>query len=293
MADAADATEEWERQPPTGLGFLRSAALIAVDRARRMVGIDATCRGGRCRRLAVLMLVASVAARSGDAAAQTCVGDCNGDGAVQINELILGVNIALNVLDISECPSLDDGQGTVTVNRLIAAVNSALCNCGVCPTPEPGTATPSATGPSATPTATPTPGGSVSMWTVDDYQVASSDCAGIIEDAVLNGLEAEGSDFTVRQSGDQVEIEDSEGNVFNGTADPDGTVHVQRRMSDSIVTCDYRVDVDASVNLSNSPTTATYDGDVNLSGFCVGLSDCSLRITARWRRLDSAAAPPS
>ena len=29
------------------------------------------------------------------ARAQTCAGDCNGDGTVTINELILGVNIAL------------------------------------------------------------------------------------------------------------------------------------------------------------------------------------------------------
>ena len=158
----------------------------------------------------------------------------------------------------------------------------------VCSTPGPGTATPTATGAPVTPTVTPTSGATVSMWTVDDYEVTSSDCAGVIEDAVLNGLQAGGSTFTVRQSGEQVEIEDEEGNVFEGTADPDGTVHVQRSMSDSIVTCDYEVDVDASADLSQSPTTATYDGNVNLSGFCVGLSDCSLQITSRWRRLEGA-----
>ena len=232
----------------------------------------------------MLILIAIVAARSGHAGAQPCIGDCNGDGAVEINELVLGVNIALNVLDISECPSLDDGQGTVTVDRLIAAVNSALCDCGVCPTPVPDTPTPT---PTPTPTVTPTSGASVTMWTVDNYEVTSSDCAGVIEDAVLSGLQTGGSDFTVRQTGDQVEIEDSEGNTFEGTADPDGTVHVQRSMSGSMGPCDYQVDVDASANLSNSPTTATYDGVVNLSGFfCLGLSDCSLQITSRWTRLE-------
>lgn len=254
-----------------------------------MVGIGAASRRAHCLRFAVLALIASVAARSGHAVAQTCVGDCDGDGAVEINELILGVNIALDVLDISECPNLDDGQGTVTVARLIAAVNSALCDCGMCPTPAPGTATPTATGASVSPTATPTSGVSVSMWTVDNYEVTSSDCAGVIEDAVLSGLQAGGSDFTVRQSGEHVEIEDGEGNAFEGTADPDGTVHVQRTMSDSIGPCDYEVGVDASADLSNSPTTATYDGVVNLSGFCLGLSDCSLKITSRWRRLEGAA----
>jgi hypothetical protein len=243
---------------------------------------------GRGLGLAALLLIAIGAAYGGPAVAQTCVGDCNDDGSVQINELILGVNIALNVVALSECPSLDNGQGMVTVDRLIAAVNSALCDCAMCPTPPPGTATPTATPETATPT--PTGGEMVSMWTVDDYNIASSDCNGLIEDAVLRGLQEGGSDFTVRQSGDVVEIEDGEGNVFSGTADPDGTVHVERTESGSIATCDYDVRFDASANLSESPATATYDGDVNLSGFCVGLSDCSLRITSRWTRIESAAA---
>jgi hypothetical protein len=137
---------------------------------------------------------------------------------------------------------------------------------------------------------TPTSGVSVSMWTVDNYEVTSSDCVAAINDAVLSGLQAAGSDYTVRQSGEHVEIEDGEGNVFEGTADPDGAVHVQRTMSDSIGPCDYQVDLDASANLSNSPTTATYDGVVNLSGFCLGLSDCSLQLTSRWTRLEAAAS---
>jgi hypothetical protein len=124
------------------------------------------------------------------------------------------------------------------------------------------------------------------MWIVDTYDVKSSDCAGVIEDAVVNGLKAAGPDFTVRQTGEHVEIEDGDGNVLQGTADPDGTVHVHRTTDDSIGPCDYQVDVDASANLSNSPTTATYDGGVNFSGFCLGFSDCSLQITARWRRVE-------
>jgi hypothetical protein len=240
-------------------------------------------RRRRRRRLALFLLFAMAVARSDPAVAQICVGDCNDDGAVEINELILGVNIALNLLDLSECANLDDGQGMVTVARLIAAVNSALCDCMLCATPAPGTATPTATPPRVTPTGT-----SVSIWTVDNYEVASSDCAGLIEDAVLNGLEELGPDFTVRQMGEQVEIEDSEGVVYEGTADPDGTVHVQWATSDSIGPCDYEVEVDASGNLSESSTTAMYDGSVDLSGFCVGLSDCSLQITARWRRLEGS-----
>src|SRR5262249_58715806 len=45
-----------------------------------------------------------------------CVGDCNGDGVVTINELILAVNIALGDAPISACPAIDahhNGQRTI------------------------------------------------------------------------------------------------------------------------------------------------------------------------------------
>jgi hypothetical protein len=53
-------------------------------------------------------------------------GDCNGDGVVTINELILGVNIALGSLPLTECPAFDTNHdGRVTIEELIAAVNAA------------------------------------------------------------------------------------------------------------------------------------------------------------------------
>ncbi|MDX2168581.1 MAG: hypothetical protein SF182_16025 [Deltaproteobacteria bacterium] len=56
-----------------------------------------------------------------------CVGDCNGDGQVTINELITGVNIALGSSPVSACPSFDEnGDGEVSINELIKAVNIAL-----------------------------------------------------------------------------------------------------------------------------------------------------------------------
>ena len=49
--------------------------------------------------------------------------DCDGDGRVAINELILGVNISLGLLSLDECPGFDqDGDGTVNIGELIAAV---------------------------------------------------------------------------------------------------------------------------------------------------------------------------
>jgi hypothetical protein len=59
-----------------------------------------------------------------------CAGDCNGDGTVTINELILGVNIALGSQPLAVCHSLDtSGDGQVAINELIVAVNHALSGC--------------------------------------------------------------------------------------------------------------------------------------------------------------------
>jgi hypothetical protein len=58
------------------------------------------------------------------------VGDCNGDGSVAVNELILGVNIALETAPLSECRAFDvDDNGEVSVAELVAAVNNALIGC--------------------------------------------------------------------------------------------------------------------------------------------------------------------
>jgi Ca2+-binding EF-hand superfamily protein len=59
-----------------------------------------------------------------------CIGDCNDDGQLNINELIRGVNIALGNADLATCPSFDrDGNGRVAINELIAAVTAALFGC--------------------------------------------------------------------------------------------------------------------------------------------------------------------
>jgi cysteine-rich repeat protein len=59
-----------------------------------------------------------------------CRGDCDYDGEVTVNELIIGVNIVLGAKPVGACPSFDaDGSGTVTVDELIVAVNKALRGC--------------------------------------------------------------------------------------------------------------------------------------------------------------------
>jgi hypothetical protein len=59
-----------------------------------------------------------------------CVGDCDQSGDVKVNELVLGVNIALDRADLDECPEFDrNASNGVEVNELVSGVNSLLRGC--------------------------------------------------------------------------------------------------------------------------------------------------------------------
>jgi len=63
-----------------------------------------------------------------------CVGDCNGDGQVTVNELIQMVNIALGAANVTACIAGDaNGDGSITVNEIVAGVNNALGGCAPSP----------------------------------------------------------------------------------------------------------------------------------------------------------------
>jgi hypothetical protein len=59
-----------------------------------------------------------------------CVGDCDPDRTVVINELIIGVNIALGFQPVAECSAFDrDESNSVEIDELITAVRNALEGC--------------------------------------------------------------------------------------------------------------------------------------------------------------------
>jgi hypothetical protein len=92
---------------------------------------------------------AAPAAWAGDV---VCVGDCNDDGVVAVNELITGVNIALGNAAIETCPAFDrNGDDRVDISELIAGVANLLYGCGATPPTSVPTETPSG-GPSPSPT---------------------------------------------------------------------------------------------------------------------------------------------
>jgi len=62
--------------------------------------------------------------------AAACPGDCDGDGAVAIDELVRAVGIASGSAPTSSCAPLDaDGDGAVTIAEVVAAVSGALGGC--------------------------------------------------------------------------------------------------------------------------------------------------------------------
>ena len=59
-----------------------------------------------------------------------CVGDCDGNGVVAVNELVLGVSIVLDQSPASTCPAFTNSQGTVDIAQLLKGVSNALDGCG-------------------------------------------------------------------------------------------------------------------------------------------------------------------
>jgi len=110
---------------------------------------------GSARRICIgLALFAGVAGGPAAARAQ-CAGDCNDNGVVAINELILAVNISLELRSLDDCRAADANMnGAVAINELILAVNNSLNGCPMAGSPTP---TPTLSEPTATPTESPTP----------------------------------------------------------------------------------------------------------------------------------------
>ena len=59
-----------------------------------------------------------------------CIGDCNGDTAVTVDELLTMVNIALDNAPLSTCRVGNaNGDGHITVDEILKAVGNALNRC--------------------------------------------------------------------------------------------------------------------------------------------------------------------
>lgn len=105
-----------------------------------------------------LILVACLARGVTPVRAQVCRGDCDGDGSVAVEELVVGVRIALGDLSPTVCTAVDaDGDGAVSVAEVLAAVRGALDGC-----------------PAIVPSASPTPTATAVPTPVDPAALASA-----------------------------------------------------------------------------------------------------------------------
>ncbi len=79
-----------------------------------------------------------------------CFGDCNFDGRIAINELILGVNMALGLRPIEDCSTFDaTGDGMISIGELVTAGRGNIRGCVALNSPTP-------TRPTSTPSPSPT-----------------------------------------------------------------------------------------------------------------------------------------
>jgi hypothetical protein len=63
-------------------------------------------------------------------AAVMCAGDCSGEGAVTVDEILRGVDIALGERPLEACRRADvDDNGRVTVEEIVGALSAALNGC--------------------------------------------------------------------------------------------------------------------------------------------------------------------
>ncbi|HYD49986.1 MAG TPA: hypothetical protein VEB21_16635, partial [Terriglobales bacterium] len=59
-----------------------------------------------------------------------CIGDCDDSTSVTVDEIVLGVSIALGNESTARCLPMDaDGDGEITVDELLRSLNSALSGC--------------------------------------------------------------------------------------------------------------------------------------------------------------------
>jgi hypothetical protein len=60
----------------------------------------------------------------------SCLGDCDGQSGVTVDEIVKGVDIALGAAPLDTCAQFDaDRSGTVVITELVKAVNNALHGC--------------------------------------------------------------------------------------------------------------------------------------------------------------------
>jgi hypothetical protein len=122
-------------QPKADRGALQRHASSARNRVHSRLRMT---KDSAAALLLLLVLLASPAP-----VPALCVGDCDGDGRVTVDELIRGVAIALGIVQLATCPDYTcSTPGCVVIDLLVGGVANALYGCPLTPVPTPSVATP-------------------------------------------------------------------------------------------------------------------------------------------------------
>jgi hypothetical protein len=101
---------------PQGCGDLEGGTLASDQRGAPRAGVG----NARC----------DIGAYEVAALPPACAGDCDGNSRVTVDEIVTGVNLALNTVSPGACAALDtDSSRTVTVDEIVAAVTNLLFGC--------------------------------------------------------------------------------------------------------------------------------------------------------------------
>jgi hypothetical protein len=77
-----------------------------------------------------LALVLSIDPVGSGAGLAACVGDCDGDGIVGVDENVIGIGIALGQIALSRCEEIDrNGDRRVGIDELVSSVDSSVNTC--------------------------------------------------------------------------------------------------------------------------------------------------------------------
>lgn len=261
-------------------------------------------RNGRHWLCGVLLAVGALGVGAGEVRA--CVGDCDGDGAVSVADLVTGVRISLGAAPLSDCPAFDaTPDGEVRIAELVMAVNNTLAGCPPTPSPEASeTATVAPTpadsptltpapvdtdtpGPSETPTTTPTLPPVAGVWREEPLAVSGSTCPTVVTTSFADDLASRPAcEQTVELVGETgVSIVDCTATRVDGTLERDGTIRITYpTTSGTTGACTVELAASAVIAARTSPTTAEYTFAIAFSGESCQLADCTIQARASWTR---------
>lgn len=191
--------------------------------------------------------------------ADTCVGDCDGDGMATADEPIVMVSVALGAATTAACDGGANQVGGIRVEDILTAVNNVVTGCH-----------PSVEGP----------------WLEEHLHVTGSTCSSQITQAVDMAVAMLPPCVTevTALTAEAVRGVDCNGVSVTGELSAEGILTFHLPLEQQTMNgCTVGILADVTVDASTSPTTAHYNQKVSFAGTCP-LAPCTLMIESQWTR---------